>query len=70
MHGLHATLGKDAFHRVPDFARNGWDAVERVPTGHTPSRATIFGARNLAGVAGHARRSNKTTTKERKVVNV
>jgi prepilin-type N-terminal cleavage/methylation domain-containing protein len=24
--------GKDAFHRVPDFARNEWDAVERVPT--------------------------------------
>ncbi|MEI6783280.1 MAG: hypothetical protein WCQ21_20445 [Verrucomicrobiota bacterium] len=28
-----------------------------------------FGARYLAGVAGHARRSNKKTTKERKVVN-
>jgi hypothetical protein len=26
--------------------------------GHSPSRATIFGARNLAGVAGHARRSD------------
>jgi hypothetical protein len=25
-------LGKDAFHRVPDFARNEWDAVERVLT--------------------------------------
>ena len=24
--------GKDAFHRVPDFARNKWDAVERVLT--------------------------------------
>src|SRR5208283_4459240 len=24
--------GKDAFHRVPDFARNEWDAVERVLT--------------------------------------
>jgi tetratricopeptide (TPR) repeat protein len=23
--------GKDAFHRVPDYARNKWDAVERVP---------------------------------------
>ena len=22
--------GKDAFHRVPDFARNKWDEVERV----------------------------------------
>jgi hypothetical protein len=29
-----------------------------------------FGARNLAGVAGHARRSSKQTTKERKVENV
>ena len=25
-------LGKDAFHRVPDFALNEWDAVERVLT--------------------------------------
>jgi hypothetical protein len=24
--------GKDAFHRLPDFARNEWDAVERVLT--------------------------------------
>ena len=24
--------GKDAFHRVPDFAQNEWDAVERVLT--------------------------------------
>jgi hypothetical protein len=32
--------------------------------------ANTFGARNLAGFAGHARRSNKQTTKERKVVNV
>ena len=24
--------GKDAFHRVPDYARSEWDAVERVPT--------------------------------------
>jgi len=24
--------GKDAFHRVPDFARKEWDAVERVLT--------------------------------------
>jgi hypothetical protein len=24
--------GKDAFHRVPDSARNEWDAVERVLT--------------------------------------
>jgi hypothetical protein len=22
--------GKDAFHRVPDFARNEWNVVERV----------------------------------------
>ena len=38
--------------------------------GRSPFRATIFGARNLAGVAGHARCSNKKTTNERKVVNV
>jgi hypothetical protein len=25
-------FGKDAFHRVPDFPRNEWDAVERVLT--------------------------------------
>jgi hypothetical protein len=29
-----------------------------------------FGARNLAGVAGHARRSKKKTTKERKVADL
>jgi hypothetical protein len=34
------------------------------------SQGEQFGARNLAGVAGHARRSNKKTTRERKVVNV
>ena len=62
MQDLHAAHGKDAFHRVPDFARSDWDAVECVPT------KTIFGARKLAGVAGHARRSKKKTTKERKVV--
>ena len=62
--------GKDAFHRVPDVARNDSGAVERVPTGHTPSRANNFGACYLAGVASHARRSKKQTTKERKVVNV
>jgi hypothetical protein len=26
------TIGKDAFHRVPDFAGKEWDAVERVLT--------------------------------------
>jgi hypothetical protein len=38
--------GKDAFHRVPDFAQNEWDAVERVLTilegrfrGRDPPRA-------------------------------
>jgi hypothetical protein len=30
--GLDAMHSKDAFHRVPDFARNDWDAVECVPT--------------------------------------
>jgi hypothetical protein len=39
------------------------DSQERLP-----SPQSIFGARNLAGVAGHARRSNKKTTKERKIV--
>ena len=33
--------GKDAFHRVPDFAQNEWDAVERV--------LTILGGRFGAG---------------------
>ena len=28
--------GKDAFHRVPDFAWNEWDAVERVLTISAP----------------------------------
>ena len=28
-----AEAGKDAFYRVRNFARNGWDAVERVLTG-------------------------------------
>ena len=56
--------GRDVFHRVPLPAAEIRDAVECVPT------KTIFGARNLAGVAGHARRSNKKTTKERKVANV
>ena len=32
MRALAQLRGKDAFHRVPDFARNDWDAVERVPT--------------------------------------
>ena len=29
---MRLKLGKDAFHRVPDFGRNEWDAVERVLT--------------------------------------
>ena len=66
MRDLHATLGKDAFHRIPDFARNDWDAVECVPTGHSPSRANNFGACYLAGTAGHARRFNNKTKKESK----
>jgi len=43
-----------------------------IPSFHPSTRAfpNTFGARNLAGVAGHARRSKKKTTKERKVVNV
>jgi hypothetical protein len=45
-------------------------SVPSVTSFSTP-RANTFGARNLAGVAGHARRSNKQiTTKERKIVNV
>ena len=55
--------GRDAFHRVPDFARNNWDAVERVPTRGgalgTARPTKIFGARYLAGVAGHARRGKQ-----------
>jgi hypothetical protein len=45
--------GKDAFHRVPDFAQ------KRFAICHLPSaiRATIFGACYLVGSAGHARRS-------------
>src|ERR1017187_10351649 len=27
--GIKSGEGKDAFHRVPDFTRNEWDAVER-----------------------------------------
>ena len=59
-------VGRDAFHCVPVLSSSELirDAVECVPT------KTIFGARNLAGVAGHARRSNNKTTKERKVINV
>ena len=56
--------GKDAFNRVPDVARNDSGAVERVPTGHTPSRANNFGACYLAGTAGHARRFNNKQKKE------
>ncbi len=61
------TPGKDAFHRVPDFARDDWDAVERVPTGlvgRTPAEFT-FGACHLAGSAGHARRFNKQNNKRK-----
>ena len=67
MQGIHAALGKDAFHRVPDFARNDWDAVECVPTGCSPSRADNFGACYLAGCAGHARRFNNKTKQSKKV---
>jgi hypothetical protein len=31
--------GKDAFHRVPNFASKEWDAVERVPTRQFSARA-------------------------------
>ena len=59
----YPTHGKDAFHRVPDFARNDWDAVECVLTrggAQGTARPTkIFGARNFAGVAGDARRFSK-----------
>ena len=62
--------GRDAFHRVPDFARDNWDAVERVPTRGgalgTARPTKIFGARNIAGFAGDARRFRKHTTKESK----
>jgi hypothetical protein len=37
---LPPELGKDAFHRVPDFARNDWDAVERVLTRTSPQSAS------------------------------
>jgi hypothetical protein len=42
----------------------------RAPSRQFADAQNTFGARNLAGFAGHARRSNKKTTKERKVVNV
>ena len=38
--------GKDAFHRVPDFAQNEWDAVERVPTTFTSSSRAGKSSRN------------------------
>jgi hypothetical protein len=52
--------GRSSFH-VPLFRHS------ILPPLRSPN---TFGARNLAGVAGHARRSNKKRTKERKVVNV
>ena len=55
--------GRDAFHRVPILRLIG-DAVERVPTRggaqETARPTKIFGARKLAGVAGHARRCKNT----------
>jgi hypothetical protein len=68
--GLIAALigtGKDAFHRVLDFARNDWDAVERVLTGSKP-RGITFGARRFVGLEGHARHFTTTnkSTKESK----
>jgi hypothetical protein len=60
--------GRDTFHCVPGFDRNNWDAVERVPTRGgalgTARPTTIFGARNIAGFAGDARRFTKHTIKE------
>jgi hypothetical protein len=50
-------------------------AISHLPSPfcHLPSaiRAIIFGARNLAGLAGHARRSdNKQNNNRKKVINV
>ena len=59
--------GKDAFHRVPNFARNQWDAVERVLTG---LMAKHFGARRFVGRKGHARQFTKQTKQQKKVSNV
>ena len=59
MQGLHAAHGKDAFHRVPDFTRNNWDAVERVPTGQSLLARAIW----LALPATRA----VSTTKQNKV---
>jgi len=45
--------GKDAFHHVPDFARNEWDAVERVltsPGGRFMGREQAFA--RLASLSG------------------
>ena len=62
--------GKDAFHRVPDFARNDWDAVERVPTGSRPMKNT-FGARRFVGPrAGHARHFTTPNKQQKKESNV
>ena len=56
--------GKDAFHRVPDFARNDWDAVERVPTG---DRTLLARADSSALARPRAPfHNNKQTTKESK----
>ena len=59
--------GKDAFHRVPDFAHNDWDAVERVLTGSCV-RGNHLGACKFAGSAGDTRYF--TTTKQKKASNV
>jgi hypothetical protein len=53
----------------PPKSTLGSSSVSSVTSCSTPS-ANTFGARNLASVAGHARRSNKQTTKEGKVEDV
>ena len=57
--------GKDAFHRVPDFARNDWDAVERLPAGKHFWRAQI-----RRPSRGHARQFTTTNKQQKKVSNV
>ena len=39
--------GKDAFHRVPDSARNEWDAVERVLTKFRGARCVRMSGSSL-----------------------
>ena len=38
MHFASPESGRDAFHRVRNFAGKEWDAVERVPTGFRSDR--------------------------------